>query len=288
MNVLQLLGAIEIGLIYALVAMGIYITFVIIDFPDLTVDGSFTLGAAVSGALIASGYDPWLATFFAVVAGGMSGYVTGYMHIRLGILGLLASILTMTALYSINLRIMGRPNIALFGQRTIFSEMGKCTLASSAIIVCLTALTLTKFFTSNFGLKIRAIGMNPRLSQAYGISVERMKITALSLSNGLVSLAGSMFTQSEGFVDISMGTGTIVVGLASVIIGRNLLNPKRIFVELIACILGSILYRIMISAAINVQGIGLAPSDLNLITAVIVCVTMILPKIKRMRRRRET
>lgn len=279
MNYLQLLGAIEIGLIYALVAIGVYITFKVIDFPDLTVDGSFTLGAAVSSSMIVSGSDPFFATTAAMLAGASSGFITGYLNVKWNILGLLAGILTMTALYSINLRIMGRPNIAIIDSPTIFGDFS--IIIVTLLIVTSLIIVLTRFFASHFGLAIRAIGINPVVSSAYGISVGKMKIVALCISNSIVALAGAAFAQSQGFADISMGTGTIIVGLASVIIGEAILHPKKVLVGLIVCAVGSILYRIAIAFALNAHDIGLEASDLNLITALIVACTMVTTKFKK-------
>lgn len=279
MNQLQILGAVEIGLVYALVAIGVYITFKVIDFPDLTVDGSFTLGAAVCTTMIYAGYNPYIATLAAIFAGGIAGMITGYLNVRWDILGLLAGILTMTALYSINLRIMGRPNIAIIDSETIFGHWS--IIGVIFVVTVIIILMLTRFFASDFGLAIRAIGINPKVSSAYGIRVGKMKIIALALSNGIVALAGSMFAQSQGFADISIGTGTIIIGLASVIIGEAIIHPKRIVVGLITCTIGSILYRIAIAFALNAHDIGLEASDLNLITALLVALTMIATKFKK-------
>jgi putative ABC transport system permease protein len=279
MNQLQLLGAIEIGLIYSLVAIGVYITFKVIDFPDLTVDGSFTLGAAVSSSMIFAGYDPYLATIAAIFSGSLSGMVTGYLNVRWEILGLLAGILTMTALYSINLRIMGRPNIAIIDSATVFKNWS--IIITILIVTIISIFMLARFFASEFGLAVRAIGINPKVSSAYGIKVGLMKIVALSISNAIVALAGSLFAQSQGFADISMGMGTIIVGLASVIIGDALLHPERIWVGLVTCAVGSIIYRIVIAFALNAHDIGLEASDLNLITALLVALTMIASKLKK-------
>ncbi|WPY00832.1 ABC transporter permease [Candidatus Trichorickettsia mobilis] len=278
MNQLQFLGALEIGLIYALVAVAVFITFRIIDFPDLTVDGTFALGAAVSAAMITVGYNPWVATIAAILAGAVAGTVTGYLHVKWDILGLLAGILTMTALYSINLRIMQRPNIAIIDDLTVFSMSSVITI--TFIIVVILILLLTSFFATEFGLAIRAVGINSKVSTAYGINVGLMKIIALSLSNGIVALAGSLFTQSQGFADISMGTGVVIGGLASVIIGEAILHPKKIWIGLITCVFGSIAYRIAIALALNANDIGLEASDLNLITAALVAITMRLHKLK--------
>ena len=266
-------------MIYSLVAIGVYITFKIIDFPDLTVDGSFTLGAAVSSSMIYAGFDPYFATFIAILAGGLAGIITGYLNVRWDILGLLAGILTMTALYSINLRIMGRPNIAIIDSVTVFGDWPIIGVILFVTIVAI--LILTRFFASEFGLAIRAVGINPKVSSAYGIRVGVMKIAALSISNGIVALAGSLFAQSQGFADISMGTGTIIVGLASVIIGEALVNPERVWSSLLTCAVGSILYRIAIAFALNAHDIGLEASDLNMITALLVALTMIATKLRK-------
>jgi len=279
MNQLQLLGAIEIGLIYSLVAIGVYITFKIIDFPDLTVDGSFTLGAAVSSSMIYAGFDPYFSTFVAILSGGFAGVITGYLNVRWDILGLLAGILTMTTLYSINLRIMGRPNIAIIDSDTVFGNWS--IIGTILVITIITIILLTRFFASEFGLAVRAIGINPKVSSSYGINVGIMKIVALSISNGIVAFAGSLFAQSQGFADISMGTGTIIVGLASVIIGEAVVNPERIWSSLLTCAIGSILYRIAIAFALNAHDIGLEASDLNLITALLVALTMIVTKLRK-------
>ena len=279
MNQLQLLGAVEIGLIYSLVAIGVYITFKVIDFPDLTVDGSFTLGAAVSSSMIYAGFDPYFSTFVAILSGGFAGVITGYLNVRWDILGLLAGILTMTTLYSINLRIMGRPNIAIIDSDTVFGNWS--IIGTILVITIITIILLTRFFASEFGLAVRAVGINPKVSSSYGINVGIMKIVALSISNGIVAFAGSLFAQSQGFADISMGTGTIIVGLASVIIGEALVNPERVWVSLLSCAAGSILYRVAIAFALNAHDIGLEASDLNMITALLVALTMIFTKLRK-------
>jgi len=284
MNILQLQGALEIGLIYALVAIGVYISFRIVDFPDLTVDGSFTLGASVAAALITTGYSPFFATLIAILAGFFAGTLTGYLNVKWHILGLLAGILTMTALYSINLRIMSKPNIAIIDELTLYA--GHSITLLTLLIVILVMVLLAWFFATEFGLGIRAAGINPLVSRAYGIGVGKMKIIALALSNGVVAFGGALFAQSQGFADISMGTGTIIIGLASIIMGETLFHPKKIWIALLACVLGSLLYRVALAFALNIHGIGLQASDLNMITAVLVALTMIIPKLKKSMRLR--
>ncbi|MDZ4323172.1 MAG: ABC transporter permease, partial [Alphaproteobacteria bacterium] len=210
------MGAVELGLLYGLVAMGVLLSFRILDFPDLTVDGSFPLGGAVCAILIVSGFNPWLATFCAILAGMVAGFTTAWISVRWNILHLLASILTLTALYSINLRIMGRPNIALLGETTIFSPLEESNLQSlftlptaMFILAAIVLFFLYRFLSSEKGLGMRATGANIRMAKAQGVSVNRQIFLGLALSNGLVALAGALYSQSQGFADLSMGPGTI-------------------------------------------------------------------------------
>lgn len=283
MNMIQFFGALELGLILGLVAIGVYLTFRVINFPDLTVDGSYPLGAAVSSSLIIQGTHPLLATLVAILAGAMAGLFTGILHVRWKILGLLAGILTMTALYSINLRIMGKPNIALLNEATLFPMVDGNLLVLPILILIVIAVVmiLAWFLSSQFGLALRATGINPRVCPSYGINVGRMTLIGLALSNGLVALAGALFTQIQGFADVSMGTGTLIVGLASVIIGETLFHTRNIVMILFSAVLGSILYRLVIAMALNIHGIGLQTSDLNLITSALVIIALLSPKIKQ-------
>ncbi|EKE08881.1 MAG: hypothetical protein ACD_16C00239G0002 [uncultured bacterium] len=287
MNLIQFMGAVELGLLYGLVAMGVWLSFRILDFPDLTVDGSFPLGAAVCAILIVSGVDPWVATFCAILAGMLAGLTTAWISVRWNILHLLASILTMTALYSINLRIMGRPNIALLGEKTIFSALEDPALRSlftmpfaMFILSGVVLVLLYRFLMSEKGLAIRATGANSRMAKAQGVAVNRRILFGISLSNGLVALAGALFAQSQGFADVTMGVGTIIVGLAAVIVGEAIFNPRIILTALIACVFGSIFYRLAIAMALNAGFLGLQASDLQLVTAVIVGIAMVTPKLR--------
>jgi putative ABC transport system permease protein len=292
MSQIAFLGAIEIGFIYALVALGVFLSFRVLQFPDLTVDGSFPLGAAVAATLISAGVDPILAMLMAVLAGALAGLVTAWLNVRFGILQLLASILTMIALFSINLRVMGKPNVSLLGQSTLidlFTWLNplieaaglplRATLKAIVVglIVIVVAVLLGRFLSSEFGLAMRATGANPRMARAQGISTRLHIYTGMALSNGLVALAGSLFAQTAGFADVTVGTGTIVVGLAAVILGETILPTRSILVKLAACILGSIIYRIAIAVALNSGALGLQASDLNLVTAVLVGIALILP-----------
>ncbi|RZI47367.1 ABC transporter permease [Rickettsiales endosymbiont of Peranema trichophorum] len=278
MNSLQLFSSVELGLIYALVAIGVYITFRIIDFPDLTVDGSFTLGGGTAASLVVSGYSPYFATLVAVTCGACAGVATGYLNVRWRILAILAGILTMTGLYSVNLRIMQKPNISIIGTSTVLSQGYTIMLLLLLHVVIL--LLLKRLFDSHFGLAIRGVGINQKISRAYGINADAMKIAALALSNAIVALAGALFVQSQGFADIVMGSGTIIIGLASIIIGESILQVKSVFLGLIACTVGSILYRIATSLALNTHVTGLQPSDINIITVVLVAMTMALSQAK--------
>jgi putative tryptophan/tyrosine transport system permease protein len=285
MSLIAFLGAIESGLIYALVALGIYLSFRVLEFPDLTVDGSFPLGAAVSATLIVSGWDPWLATGLAMVAGAMAGMVTAWLNVKLKILHLLASILPMIALYSINLRIMGRPNIALLGENTILSPIENWETpfyVSTPIIfffvVVVCALILIKFLNSETGLAMRATGANPRMARAQGVKTAWMILSGMAVSNALVALAGSLFAQSQGSADVTMGVGVIVVGLASVIGGEAIITPSTVIKAVVACIVGAILYRLAIAFALNLDMLGLKAQDLNLVTSVLVMIAIVLPR----------
>lgn len=285
MSLIAVLGAIETGLIFALVALGVYLSFRVLQFPDLTVDGSFPLGAAVSAVMIVNGHDPWLATGLAVLAGAMAGFVTGWLNVRLHILHLLASILTMIALYSINLRIMGKPNIALLGENTLLTPLEDwglpyyvTTPIAFFVVVSVCALLLVRFLNSEIGLALRATGANPRMARAQGVHTGRMILGGMALSNALVALAGSLFAQSQGSADVTMGVGVIVVGLASVIGGEAILSPNTVFKAMLACIVGAILYRLAIALALNLDLIGLKAQDLNLVTALLVMIAIVLPR----------
>lgn len=287
MSLYAFLGTLEIGFIYGLVAMGVYLTFRILDFPDLTVDGSFTLGAAATATLIVTGVNPFLATFIGTVAAASAGLVTAWLNLRFNILHLLASILTMTALYTINLRVMGKPNVALIMEPTVltpFEGLGIPAMYMKVIFVAVCAiiagLLVAWFLYTQYGLAMRAVGSNKRMAQANGIVVNEKVYVGLALSNGLVGLGGALFAQTNGFADSTMGIGTIVVGLAAVIVGESLFGSRSIFIVVMSCILGSILYRLAVSMALNADFLGFQASDLNLITAVLVTLALIFPKLR--------
>ena len=284
MSLVAFLGAVEIGLVFGLVAVGVFLSFRVLNFPDLTVDGSFPLGAAVAATLITVGADPYLATLMAMVAGAAAGLVTAALNVRFRILHLLASILTMIALFSINIRVMGRPNLAIIAQDTVltpFYGLGAAQYVVKplfvGVAVVLVVWLVARFLDSEFGLAMRATGANPRMARAQGISTNLHIYVGMALSNALVGLAGALFAQTNGFADVTSGVGTIVVGLAAVILGETLLRSRMIVFMLAACVIGSILYRIAVQLALNADFLGLQASDLNLVTAVLVAAALILP-----------
>ncbi|MGW6777734.1 ABC transporter permease [Brucella pseudogrignonensis] len=277
------------GLVFSFVAIGVYLAFRVLDFPDLTVDGSFPLGAAVTGVLILAGWNPWLSAGVAMIAGSIAGLVTATLNVRFKILNLLASILTMIALFSVNLRVMGRPNIALINQDTMLSPFFGHGIpeyyvrpAFLFVLVAITVFLVWRFLESDMGLAMRATGANPKMARAQGVRTDRQIYLGMALSNALVALGGSLFAQTNGFADVTSGVGTIVVGLAAVIIGETLLRSRLILVILIGCVAGSIIYRIAIQLALsNGSIVGLQASDLNIATALLVTFALILPRLRR-------
>ncbi|WP_375753320.1 ABC transporter permease [Vibrio sp. HN007] len=286
MSAFAFFGALEIGLIYGLVALGVYLTFRVLDFPDLTVDGSFPMGAAVAATAIVAGIDPWVATVMAIFAAAATGWVTAFLAVKCGILHLLASILTMIAAFSINIRIMGRPNIALLGSDTIltpFEAMGDSMYVRPlvvGILVLISAWFVIRLLNSDFGLGLRATGVNSRMVKAQGANTGFYTYFALALSNGFVGFAGALFAQTNSFADVTSGTGTIVVGLAAVILGQTLIPGRKIWVAVTAVIVGSVLYRLAVAFALSTGMFGLQASDLNLVTAVLVAAALIAPRLK--------
>ncbi len=287
MNLFQFLGSLELGLIYSLVAIGVFISFRVLDFPDLTVDGSFPMGAAIAGILIVEGFNPWLATAIAMLGGAMAGTVTAWLNVRWGILNLLAGILTMTALYSVNLRIMGRPNISLLSESTIFTPLMNLFPRNVAVVIMMTIIVgivlwlLNRFLSSEVGLAMRATGKNKKMARAQGVHTKYMVLSGIALSNSLVALAGALFTQSLGFAEVSMGIGTIVAGLAAVIIGEVIFSTRLVWVAILACVLGSIVYRMVLAFALNSDIFGLQTSDQSLIAAILVALAMISSKARQ-------
>lgn len=285
MSFLVIQGTMEQGLMYAIMVLGVYLSFRILNYADLTVDGSFTLGAATVAALITAGYNPWLATIVAFFAGCFAGIFTGILHTKFKITPLLSGILTMTALYSINLRVMGKANISLLRMRTIFTDFTAIPFMEKYGILILAFLTVLSigiliylFLETEFGLALRATGDNELMISSLGVNTDVMKITGLALSNGLIAIAGSFVAQNQLFSDISMGIGMMVIGLASVIIGEVLIGTSSIARTVLAVLFGGVIYRFIIAIVLQ---LGLEATDLKLVTALIVIIALVSPGIKK-------
>jgi putative ABC transport system permease protein len=282
LNVLPI--TLEQGLAYALVALGIALTFRVLAFPDLTVDGSFPLGAAVAARLILEGVNPTVAALAAPVAGFLAGCITGLLNTRLKINSLLAGILMMTILYSVNLRIMGRANIQLLDRPTIFSPMENLDISRFVpvviffLAVALIAKLLTDVFLhTEYGLALRATGDNEQMIRSLGVNTDTATVLGLGLSNAAVALSGALISQDQGFADVGMGIGMIVAGLASIIIGETLIKPKTVFRLTTAAVFGSVIYRLIISVGLR---LGLAPTDLKMATGFMVILALGIPSIR--------
>lgn len=294
-----LIGSLTIGLILSLLAFGILISFRVVAFEDLTVDGSFTLGGATAAALIVSQTHPLIATLGAALAGAAAGAITAVLHTKFGINRLLSGILVMTGLYSVNLRVMGKSNVPLLSERTVmdyadgiasvlFREAGVINIAGweatgrdlsslilMGIIAVVVGLVLFAFFRTNLGFAMSAVGDNSKMIRALGVDVERMTIFALFVGNGLIGLAGALMAQYQGFADVQMGIGMLVWGVASVILGESLVGTKKIGFLIGGALMGSVLFRLLVAIALRW---GLNPNDLKLITAVFVFAALVLPK----------
>lgn len=278
--------SLEQGLVFGIMALGVYITFKVLDFPDLTVDGSFPLGAAVASILIFNGGNPFFALLLAAAAGMVAGYITGFLNTRGKITGLLAGILTMTALYSINLRVMGRSNVTLLNAKTIFTYIEDwgiprqwVFMTAFVIATVIIKILLDSFLKTQLGFALRATGNNPGMARALGVNTDAMKMLGLSISNGLVALSGGLVAQYQGFSDIGMGVGTIVAGLASVIIGEMIMGEKNVGFATFSALLGSFIYRLSIGIALR---LGFAATDLKLLTTILVIIALGTPKIRKL------
>lgn len=283
-----MIGAVSQGVLWGLMTLGVYLTFRILNVADMTVDGSFAAGGAVTAVLIVKGMDPPLTLFFVFIMGLSCGAVTGFMNTKLRINILLASILTQIALYSINIRIMGKPNTPLLGVDTIMSKFIKLTgdhinktqssLIIGTIVVAIIIALMYWFFGTEYGSAIRATGANENMVRAMGVNTDTTKIVGLMISNGMVALSGALVAQSQGYGDVQMGVGTIVVGLASIIIGEVIFgNRFGLWWTLIAVVFGSIIYRIVIAFVLQ---LGLKSTDLKLLTALIVAISLSVPVFK--------
>ena len=279
------LSTVSQGLLWAIMALGVFLTFRVLDIADLSVEGTFPLGAAVAATLIDAGHSVWFAMLIALIAGCIGGTVTALLTTKLKIPALLSGILTMIGLYSVNLMIMGKANVPLLRAETVFTLTEDLFGVSSVVATLIVGLIATTvvgvimywFFGTVLGTAIRATGCNPQMARAQGINTNVMVILGLLISNGLVALSGALVAQSNGFADVGMGTGTIVIGLASVIIGEVLFGTRSFKNWLISVVLGSVVYRAVIAI---VLGLGMPPNDLKLFTAVLVAIALSLPLIK--------
>lgn len=293
-----LIGSITIGLVLALLAVGIFISFRIFDFPDITAEGSFTFGAAITASLVIAGTNPILATALAFVGGMLAGAATGMIHTRFKINPLLSGILVMTALYSVNLHVMGKSNLPLLSKTTLFTWFenfstkisGKdavvnligwdvpakelWTLLFCFLIILIFSLILYWFFKTQIGTAMRATGDNDQMIRALGVNTKRMIIFGVALSNGFIALAGSMLAQFQGFADVQMGIGMMVWGLASVIIGEALISDNSLGMVIAGTVIGAVLFRLLVAIALRW---GMNPNDLKLITAAFVFLALVLP-----------
>lgn len=281
MSLVAFLGAIETGLIFGLVALGVFLSFRVLNFPDLTVDGSFALGAAVTAVLIVKGWNPYAATVVAIAAGGLAGSITAMLNLRLRVLNLLASILTMIALYSVNIRIMSGPTVPLLGQKSVLGAASGLGIPNAWVpplfFLLVTAVVWTLyawFLHSEAGLSMRATGANPVMARANGVRTDRWILAGLALSNALAALGGSMLAQLQGAADVTMGIGTIIIGLAAVIGGAALIPARGLVGATLACVFGAIVYHVIVALALNATSLGLTASDVNIVTAVLVCVAL--------------
>ena len=277
-----LLSVLEQGLIYAILALGVYITFKILDFPDMSVDSSFPLGAAVTALMIANGLPPLLTLPASMIAGALAGALTGVIHVKFKVRDLLSGIIVMTALYSVNLHIAGRANVQLFSFDTIFKNPTFSALPFSvqtyipvailAALVLLVKLLLDAYLSTRSGFLLRATGDNPSLVATLAKDSGKVKILGLSIANALVALSGCIMCQYQRYFDISMGTGTLVLAVASVIVGSQLLRGLRFLGATTAVVLGSILYKGCVALALSM---GLSPFDLKLVTAALLLIIII-------------
>lgn len=273
-------GAISLGLLWSVTALGVYITFRMLDYADMTVDGSIVTGAAICAVMLTNGINPVAATFAACIGGMLAGIVTGILHTKLKIPAILSGILTQIGLYSVNIKIMGKANINLLKIDTLFDIIpgGKNTvLIGGGIAAVALVVILHLFLTTSLGSALRATGNNEKMANAMGINTDTMKILGLALGNGLVAFSGALIAQSQQYADMGMGQGSIVIGLASVIIGEVLYHRTSIFGKLSAVVVGAVSYRIIIALVIDM---GMDPLDLKLFTAITVVIALSMPRIK--------
>ena len=276
-------GALELGLIFAIMSLGIFISFRILNIPDLTIDGTFTLGTSVSAIFAVNGH-PVLGVIFALIAGGLAGCVTGFLQTKMKVQPILAGILTMTALYSVNLRVMGqKPNLSLFDRESIFSGLTRligeeyANLVMIALILVVSIVVIFFFLKTQLGMSLRATGDNEDMVRASSINSDAMKIMGLAIANAFVALAGAILAQYQSFSDVSGGIGMMVVGLASIIVGEAIFGRKSIIRSLLAVVIGAVVYRFVLTIALR---IGLEAGDLKLFSAILVTIAICIPTLK--------
>ena len=274
----MLLGTLEQSFIFAVMVLGVYISYKILDFPDMTVDGSFPLGAAVAAASIVKRLNPVLALILAMAAGAAAGFITGMIHVKLKVTNLLAGIIVMTGLYSINLRIMGKSNIPLFSVKHLFNG-NVSAIVVVGVILLIVKLGIDFLLKTKFGFALKALGDNESLIISLGLNEKTLKIYGLMLANSLVALSGAVLAQYQGFADVGMGTGTIITGLASIIIGDALFGKKKAIKISMMVIFGTIIYRTIIALSLKV---GMNASDLKLITSALVVIIIFLKEKKHL------
>ena len=266
-----ILNALEQGLLFALVVMGVYITYKILDFPDLSVDGTFPLGASISAAMLVQGINPWITILAATLGGACAGAVTGFLHVKLKISNLMSGILVMMGLYSINLRIMGKSNIPLFNTNYIFKNSAINSIFIILAIVILVKVILDLFLKTKTGFLLVAVGDNEQVVSSLGVNKNIVKVLGLSISNALVALSGALTAQNQGFSDITMGTGIVVMGLAAVIIGTSIFRKLSIIKVTTLSIFGAIIYKLVVAVALWMK---LNPNDLKILTAILVAIAL--------------
>ena len=277
----MLQATIEQSLVFAIMVLGVYISFRILNFPDMTVDGTFPLGAAISAKLLTLGVNPYLTLLVALISGAAAGAITGLIHVKLKVKDLLAGILVMTALYSINLRVMGKSNIPLFEEDNIFNTEYSMMI-TIVVLILISKFILDYLLKTKFGFALKALGDNENLIVSLGLNEEKYKIYGLMIANAFVAFSGAVLAQYQGFADVGMGTGIIVIGLASIIIGDTLFGKRRRLAGTTIVIIGSILYRGVIAVTLSM---GMDASDLKLITSVIVIIILWIQKQKDKRRK---
>lgn len=266
-----ILNALEQGLLFALVAMGVYITYKILDFPDLSVDGTFPLGASISAAMLVRGINPWVAILVATLGGACAGAITGFLHVKLKISNLMSGILVMMGLYSINLRIMGKSNIPLFNTNHIFKNPAINSIFIILAIVILVKVVLDLFLKTKTGFLLVAVGDNEQVVSSLGVNKNIVKVLGLSISNALVALSGALTAQNQGFSDITMGTGIVVMGLAAVIIGTSIFGKLSMIKVTTLSVFGAIIYKLVVAIALWMK---LNPNDLKILTAILVAIAL--------------